>query len=128
MFPGFNDDQMHASIKVYWKQLGGHIHCRVFTTALVGELIFSENEWAMVQRAWGSSTAFLRELSDNEALDAISAAFNQALQRLPVHQPNDKQHHDDNQQHVQRTAHGVGRDHTEQPHDENDDQKDFKHW
>lgn len=39
-------------LKVYWKQLGGHIHCRVFsgksqhvTHGKNGDLIFDLTEW-----------------------------------------------------------------------------------
>lgn len=41
-----------TNLRVYWKQLGGHVHCRVFSgrDALLthgknGDLVFDEREW-----------------------------------------------------------------------------------
>ena len=43
-------------IRIRWKQLGGHIHCRVFTSqnyegtfANCGTLVFDEREWPEVR-------------------------------------------------------------------------------
>jgi hypothetical protein len=44
-------------LRIRYRQLGGHIHCRVFTALAdnrnfgkVGNLIFSEDEWPTVRR------------------------------------------------------------------------------
>lgn len=44
-------------IRIRWKKLGGHVHCRVFTAsrrdetfAKCGDLVFSEGEWGEVQQ------------------------------------------------------------------------------
>lgn len=39
-----------ARIRIYWHHRGAHIHCRVFTTGKVGNLIFSEREWPAMKR------------------------------------------------------------------------------
>lgn len=43
-------------IRIYWTQLGGHYHCRMFTSqnkdgtfAKNGELVFDEREWVEVR-------------------------------------------------------------------------------
>lgn len=55
-------------IRVYYKQLGGHIHCRVFTGkarnmtfANCGNLVFSEDEWDMVRNILNSAVEFIKE-------------------------------------------------------------------
>ncbi len=44
-------------LRIRYRQLGGHIHCRVFTAPAdnrkfgkVGNLIFDEQEWPVVRR------------------------------------------------------------------------------
>lgn len=43
-------------IRIRWKKLGGHYHCRMFSTqtkdgtyAMNGELVFDEREWVNVR-------------------------------------------------------------------------------
>jgi hypothetical protein len=49
------------AVRVKWRQLGGHVHCRIYTAALsgptrgqtfglAGELVFREDEW--IDAAW----------------------------------------------------------------------------
>ena len=58
-------------IRIRYKQLGGHIHCRVFTAkaknmtfAKVGDLIFSESEWDNVRDMLQSAIEFLPDQLD----------------------------------------------------------------
>jgi hypothetical protein len=38
------------TIRIYWKLLGGHIHCRVFMSgSMNGTLVFDEAEWEQWQ-------------------------------------------------------------------------------
>lgn len=55
-------------IRLRYRQLGGHVHCRVFTApfidhtfAKVGDLIFDEREWPTVQNLLASKIEFLPE-------------------------------------------------------------------
>lgn len=37
---------LHSKVKVFWKKLGGHVHCRVFVNGgKAGDLVFREEEW-----------------------------------------------------------------------------------
>ena len=35
-------------MRIYYKRVGAHIHCRVFTNGKNGDLVFSETEWPTV--------------------------------------------------------------------------------
>lgn len=56
-------------IRIWYRRLGGHIHCRVFTAtaknmtfAKVGNLIFSEAEWDAIRNQLQSAIDFLPEV------------------------------------------------------------------
>lgn len=55
-------------IRIYYRQLGGHVHCRVFTGvaknmtfAKSGDLVFSEGEWDAVRNVLNSACEFVPE-------------------------------------------------------------------
>ena len=59
------------SIRLYWKKLGGHVHCRLFTAPAkyqthgkAGNLVFAEGEWPMVRSAFESIGEVLEEGGD----------------------------------------------------------------
>lgn len=60
-------------IRVRYKQLGGHVHCRVFTAigpdrtfAKCGELTFSNDEWEGVIRIWSDQDCqFVEDAHDH---------------------------------------------------------------
>lgn len=47
---------------VYWKQLGSHIHCRVFVNgAKSGDLVVTEDEWADFMSNFTLAVHFCRD-------------------------------------------------------------------
>jgi len=55
-------------IRIYYQQLGGHIHCRVFTATgknmtfgKSGDLVFDEREWDAVRDMLQSAVEFVKE-------------------------------------------------------------------
>ena len=55
-------------IRVRYRKLGGHYHCRVFTGiaknmtfAKCGDLVFAEGEWDMIRKMLTSACEFLPE-------------------------------------------------------------------
>ena len=55
-------------IRMYYKKLGGHVHCRLFTGkaknmtfAKVGDLVFSETEWDDVRNMLHSAVELIEE-------------------------------------------------------------------
>ena len=49
-------------MRVYFKILGGHVHCRVFTTgSKCGDLVFTVEEWPEVTGFWMSDAQFIEE-------------------------------------------------------------------
>lgn len=64
-------------IRIWYKKLGGHVHCSVFTGAAknmtfakAGDLTFSEAEWNMVRDMLHSSCEFIDQEAVEEARDA----------------------------------------------------------
>jgi hypothetical protein len=58
-------------VRIYYKKLGAHYHCRVFTGTLPdgtfaksGDLVFRESEWAALQDLWWGVAEFLPETWD----------------------------------------------------------------
>jgi len=56
------------NIRIYYQKLGGHYHCRVFTSmapALTfeksGDLVFRESEWDAIQHVWKGSCEFISD-------------------------------------------------------------------
>jgi len=54
--------------RLYFKQLGGHVHCRLFTAPAIhltfakcGDLVFRENEWLAARSAFESIGEVLAE-------------------------------------------------------------------
>ena len=55
--------------RVYWRQCGGHVHCRLFVvpdhragaSALAGELVFRVEEWAGARDALARGGAIIAE-------------------------------------------------------------------
>jgi len=59
-------------IRIRYETLGGHVHCRMFTAKAKnftftknGELVFSIEEWDMVQDMLHSAIEFIPEPSKN---------------------------------------------------------------
>lgn len=55
-------------IRIRWKKLGGHIHCRVFTSqtydgtfAKNGDLVFDEQEWPEVKYKLSLAVEFIED-------------------------------------------------------------------
>ena len=58
------------NIRVYHEKLGGHIHCRVFTSgSLNGTLVFDELEWILVQKCLKAEYIDELYLSDRKEED-----------------------------------------------------------
>lgn len=55
-------------MRIYFKVLGGHVHCRVFTVgSMCGTLVFTVNEWTYVQTHFNAaSVAFIDETEREE--------------------------------------------------------------
>lgn len=61
-------EQYTLSLKLYWEQLGGHIHCRSFsgvspanTHALNGQLVFDSREWPLVKERLATIYTLIEE-------------------------------------------------------------------
>jgi len=51
-------------MRIYWQLLGGHVHCRVFTTgSKCGDLVFSEAEWPV----WKGELSKIAQLFQEKA-------------------------------------------------------------
>lgn len=49
-------------MKVYFRKLGGHVHCRVYVGgALSGTLVFSRDEWKDSGHWFTANVAFIDE-------------------------------------------------------------------
>lgn len=48
-------------MRIYYKVLGYHVHCRVFTTALCGTLVFSLREWTYVKDLFIREVQFIED-------------------------------------------------------------------
>ena len=55
-------------IRIRWQKLGGHIHCRMFTTqtkdgtfAKNGEVVFDEREWPEVKAKLSGAVEFVAD-------------------------------------------------------------------
>lgn len=56
-------------LRLRYKKLGGHYHCRLFTAeragmtfAKSGDLVFRESEWEALLWAWNGSVEFLKDV------------------------------------------------------------------
>ena len=52
-------------MRIYYKLLGGHYHCRVFFNGLSGNLVVGEREWDEFRSCFGTKAIFLPEASDH---------------------------------------------------------------
>ena len=73
-------------MRLRYRQLGGHIHCRVFTAkaphltfAKVGDLIFDEREWPEVRKLL-RACEFIEE--DRDGLAPLGGAHGAATRQL----------------------------------------------
>jgi hypothetical protein len=65
-------------MRIYCKTLGGHVHCRFFTTgSMCGELVFTIEEWPRVQKFF--QTQFVELI--NETPTALSAEHQDTVHR-----------------------------------------------
>jgi hypothetical protein len=48
-------------LRIYYRRLGGHVHCRVFTTGLVGELVFGQDEWPDIVEKLACVATFIND-------------------------------------------------------------------
>lgn len=48
-------------MRIYYKLLGGHYHCRVFFNGLSGNLVVGEREWNEFRSYFGGRTNFIPE-------------------------------------------------------------------
>jgi hypothetical protein len=59
-------------LKIYYQELGGHYHCRVFigiygqTFAKVGDLVFSESDWTGLPNTFAHGTIFIEQTTENK--------------------------------------------------------------
>jgi hypothetical protein len=65
-------------IRIRYKKLGGHIHCRLFTSKAknltfgrCGELVFDEQEWDMVRDMLQSAIEFVPE----ESIESLAGHY-----------------------------------------------------
>jgi hypothetical protein len=50
-------------MRIYFKLLGAHYHCRVFFNGKCGDLCVGEKEWAEFQACFSSFTQWFNETS-----------------------------------------------------------------
>lgn len=48
-------------MRIYYKLLGRHYHCRVFFNGKSGELVCSEDEWPAFRRSFSSTVTWIME-------------------------------------------------------------------
>lgn len=67
-------------IRIRWKKLGGHIHCRVFTSrgkaftfAKAGDLCFDESEWDAVRDSLNGVVEFAEEPATGFTREEVEA-------------------------------------------------------
>jgi hypothetical protein len=51
-------------MRIYYKLLGGHYHCRVFFNGKSGDLVVGKDEWAAFRRSFAARVSWIDETND----------------------------------------------------------------